>query len=127
MSRPPGQWLAPKGPPVQISCEFQKDGHAVTVPAYRLMRNIKDKKEVRPMTWVFTGSKMQDDNTYGTDPVGYIVSVLNNEFTVIDIPALAATTMETREWEPNTAVLPPTDPKVTMILEPAAKAIGSAV
>ena len=119
-----GQWLAPHGPAVQITCEFQKDGHALSVPAYRLMRNIKDKKEVRPMTWVFTGSKVLEDKTYGADPTGYIVSVLNNELTVMDIPAVVGTALDTREWEPNLALLPAADSKVTMILQPAGKEIN---
>jgi hypothetical protein len=116
------KWIAPHGPPLQITCEWKKaSGEVVRVPAYRLMRNIKDKKEARPFTWVFTGSKVMDDGKYAADAVGYLVSVLNNELTVIDVPDVAARALESREWERNVALLPAADGKATvwMIVEPA--------
>ena len=114
-------WLPPHGPPLQITCEFQKNGKSFTVPAYRLMRNLKTKKEVAPLTWVFTGSKVMEDGGYGADPAGYLISVLNNELTVIDIPVLAGRALETREWEPNLDLLPDPGQPVTLIIEPAGK------
>jgi hypothetical protein len=116
--------LPPHGPPVQIFCEWDgKDGQKVKVPAYRMMRNVKTKKEMPAMTWIFAGSHVMPDGNYAADKTGYIVSVVNFELTVIDIPELASNANETLEWEVNPDVAPPKDTKVTMILEPAAKVI----
>ena len=117
------KWLPPHGPPLQITCEWKdpKKGDLISVPAYRLMRFIKDKKkEIPPFSWIFAGSKIMEDGKYAADSVGYFVSVLNNELTVIDIPDLASRDIESRQLERNTDLLPPTGTEITMIVEPAA-------
>jgi hypothetical protein len=88
-----------------------------------MMRNVKTKKEMPAMTWIFAGSHVMPDGVYAADKTGYIVSVVNFELTVIDIPELASNSNETLEWEVNPDVAPPKNTKVTMILEPAAKVI----
>ena len=113
------KWFPPHGPPLNISCEFQKDGKLVHVPAYRMMRNLKTKKEMRPMTWIFVGSKVMQDGNYAADVTGYVVSVVNFELTLIDIPDLASSANETLEWEINWDVAPKGGTPVTMIIEPA--------
>ena len=117
------QWLAPHGPPLEMTCEFEKGGKQYVVPANRVMRNNKTKKEVEPMTWIYTGSKVMEDGRYGADEAGYLISVLNNELSVIDIPVLAGRSTNTREWELNTDLLPPPGSKVTLVIEPAGKVI----
>jgi len=117
------KWLPPHGPPLQISCQFEKNGKPFVVPAYRLMRNVKTRKEVPPMTWVFTGSKVMEDGNYAADVTGYLLSVLNNELTVIDIPSLASRALESREWEPNTDLLPARGSAIWLIIEPAGKEV----
>lgn len=117
------RWLPPHGPPLQISCQFDKGGKSYDIPAYRLMRNNKTKKEVPAMTWIFTGSKIMEDGQYGADPAGYLVSVLNNELSVIDISVLAGRALETREWEPNADLLPAPGSKITLTFEPAGKVV----
>lgn len=113
------KWLPPHGPPLQISVQFEKDGKQVTLPAYRLMRDMKTKREMPPMTWIFAGSRMMPGDVYAADRTGYIVSVVNFDFTVIDIPALASNANETLHWQANLDLLPPKGTKVTMIVEPA--------
>jgi hypothetical protein len=113
-------WLPPSGAPVDIWFEYQKDGRAMKLPAYRWMRDIKSKKEAEPMTWVFTGSKIEEDNTYGADATGSLIGVINNELSVLDVPALKSRAMEARDYERNGDLLPPTGTAVTMILSPAA-------
>ena len=64
---------------MDIWFEYQKDGKDMKVPAYRWMRDVKTKKEAPPMTWVFTGSKVEDDNSYAANATGCLVGVINNE------------------------------------------------
>ena len=115
------KWQPPHGPPVQIFCEWKKGEELIRVPAYRLMVNRKTRKEAPPFTWVFTGSKMMEDGKYAADAVGYLVSVLNNELTVIDIPEVAGRDLETREWDRNGALLPAVGTKIWMVIEAAGK------
>ncbi len=113
------KWSPPQGPPLQIHAEWEKDGKTVSVPAYRLMRDSKTKKPMRAMTWVFVGSKQMKDGTYAADATGYIISVVNFDLTVIDIPDLASNANETLEWERNPDTAPPGGTKVTLVIEPA--------
>ena len=115
------KWLPPHGPPLQISVQFEKDGQSVTLPAYRLMRDVKTRREMPPMTWIFAGSRMMSGDVYAADKTGYIVSVVNFDFTVIDIPELASNANETLHWQTNVELMPPKGSKVTMIIEPAGK------
>jgi hypothetical protein len=116
------KWIAPQGPPVHISCEWQtKDGQTTSVPAHRMMRNVKSKKAMPALTWVFAGSRMMEDGKYAADTTGYVVSVVNFDLTLIDIPELASSSNETLEWEFNPEVCPPKGTTVWMVLEPAGK------
>ena len=115
------KWIPPHGPPLQISVQFEKDGKPLTLPAYRVMRDAKTKREMPPMTWIFAGSRMMPGDVYAADRTGYVVSVVNFDYTVIDIPALASNANETLHWQANLDLLPPRGTKVTMIIEPAGK------
>jgi hypothetical protein len=113
------RWLPPHGPPIQIHCEFERDGQTVSVPAYRMMRNLKTREEMPPLTWIFAGSRVMPDGNYAADVVGYLVSIVNFDLTVIDVPKLASSANETLEWETNFDLVPTRGTKVTMIIEPA--------
>ncbi|MBV8782365.1 MAG: hypothetical protein JO353_13290 [Phycisphaerae bacterium] len=113
------KWFPPHGPPLHISVEYQKDGKTVDLPANRLMRSVKTKRDMPPMTWIFAGSRVLDDGTYGADPTGYVVSICNFDLCLIDVPALVSSANETLEWERNPDTVPPTGTPVTMIIEPA--------
>src|SRR5690242_1579598 len=52
------KWMPPQGPPLQITMQYEKDGKAVSAPAWRWMRDVKTKKPAPPFTWVFTGSRV---------------------------------------------------------------------
>jgi hypothetical protein len=112
-------WLPPSGPPVDIWFEYQKNGKQMKLPAYRWMRDVQSKKEAPPMAWVFTGSKVMNDHSYAADASGSLVSVINNERAVLDVPALKSGAIESREYERNSELMPPTGTAVTMILSPA--------
>ena len=116
------KWLPPQGPPLSITLEWQKDGKTVSVPAYRCMRDLKTKAEMKPLHWVFCGSRVMDDGEFAADVTGYVVSVVNFDLTLIDIPEVASNSNELLEWQRNPDVAPPAMTKVTMVIEPAANA-----
>ncbi|MGB7157411.1 MAG: YdjY domain-containing protein [Tepidisphaeraceae bacterium] len=116
------KWLPPHGPPLQISIEYEQGGKKVSIPAYRWMRDIKSKKPMPPMTWIFAGSRVMEDGKYAADVTGYVVSVVNFDLTLIDIPDLASNANESLQWERNPDLMPPAGTKVTMVIEPAGAA-----
>jgi hypothetical protein len=116
------KWLPPQGPPLHISLEWEKDGKTVSVPAYRCLLDIKTKKEVGPFNWVFAGSREGPDGSFGADVTGYVVSVVNFDYSLIDIPQVASNSNELLELRRNPAVAPPGKTKVTMVIEPAGNA-----
>src|SRR5947207_2327860 len=118
------KWFPPHGPPLNISCEFIKDGKTVKVPAYRMMRELHTKKTMPPITWLFTGSRQMPDGTYAADATGYIISTVNFELTLIDVPQLASSANETLEWIANNDVVPKAGTRVEMIIEPAGPGIA---
>jgi hypothetical protein len=116
------KWLPPHGPPLQISIEYEQGGKTISIPAYRWMRDIKSKKPMPPMTWIFAGSRVMEDGKYAADVTGYVVSVVNFDLTLIDIPDLASNANESLQWERNPDLMPPAGTKVTMVIEPAGAA-----
>ena len=112
-------WLPPHGPPLQITMEYEQNGKPMSVPAYRWMRDIRAKKPMPPLTWIFSGSRVMNDGKYAADVTGYVISVVNFDLTMIDIPDLASNSNETLLWERNADVMPPAGTKVTMLIEPA--------
>lgn len=111
-------WLPPHGPPLSISAEFVKDGKTVRVPAARLMRSIHDKKSMPQHPFIFAGSRVAPDGTYAADVTGYVVSIVNFDLSMIDVPELASNANETLEWEIDKDAAPPAGTPVTMIIEP---------
>jgi hypothetical protein len=116
------KWLPPHGPPLQIHMEYEKDGKPVSVPANRWMRNVRTKQPMPNTTWIFAGSRVMNDGNYAADSTGYLVSVVNFDMTVIDIPELASKDNESLEWERNPDAVPAAGTKVTMVLQPAGPA-----
>ena len=115
------KWIPPHGPPLDLVVRFERDKRTIELPAYRLMRDIKSKKEMPPLTWIFTGSRVMENGVYAADQTGYLVSVVNFDLTVIDIPKLASSANETLEWEINKDLAPPGGTPVTLIITPAAQ------
>jgi hypothetical protein len=124
-SKAADKWLPPHGPPLHIHMEYLKDGKLVSEPANRWMRDIKTKKLMPRTTWIFAGSRVMPDGNYAADSTGYLVSVVNFDMTVIDIPDLASANNETLEWERNPETVPKAGTKVTMVIEPAGPAAGN--
>ncbi len=110
--------IPPSGPPLRISVEFEKDGKTIHALAQHWLRDDKTKREPPHFGWVFAGSRVMPDGKYAADMTGYIVSVVNFDLTMIDVPELASSANETLEWERNPDVAPKGGTKVTMIIEP---------
>jgi hypothetical protein len=113
------RWIPPQGPPLQIAMEYQKDGKTVNVPSWTWMRDVKTKKTAPAFTWVFTGSRVMPDGKYAADVTGYLISIVNFDLTVIDVPQLASSSNELLEWERNPDTTPKAGTKVTMVIEAA--------
>src|SRR5829696_4919118 len=106
--------------------EYLKDGKLVSELASRWMRDIKTKKPMPRTTWIFAGSRVMPDGTYAADSTGYLISVVNFDMTVIDIPELASANNESLEWERNPETVPKPGTKVTMVISPAGGDPGGA-
>ena len=113
------KWIPPQGPPLQIAMEYEKDGKTISDPAWKWMRDVHGKKPAPPFTWVFTGSRVMPDGKYAADVTGYLVSIVNFDLTVIDVPELASSSNDLLEWERNPDVTPKAGTKVWMVIEPA--------
>ena len=113
------RWIPPQGPPLHITMEWEADGKKNVMPAWKWMRDVKSKKTAPPFTWVFTGSRVMPDGKYAADVTGYLISVVNFDLTVIDIPQLASSSNDLLEWERNPDVTPKAGTPVTMVIEPA--------
>ena len=110
------QFLPPSGPPIRVEVEWQQDGRLVRERAGRLIRDVRTGRPMPNQPFVFVGSKFTDDGQYAADLTGQVVSLVNFEFTTIDVPRLASNANETLEWETNPDVAPPAGTPVTMIL-----------
>jgi hypothetical protein len=118
------KWLPPHGAPLHLSVEFVRDGKTLKWPIDWLIRAIRTKEPAPPMTFIFDGSHITEDGTYGADATGYVVALCNREFTMIDVPEMVSSAMESREWEPNPNTLPQTGTPMTLIIEPGAAEPG---
>lgn len=116
------KWIPPQGPPLSIVLEWEKDGKTVATPAYRCMRNLRTKAEMKPQHWVYCGSRVMEDGEFAADVTGYVVSIVNFDLTLIDLPEVKSNSNELLEWQRNPDVAPPAKTKVIMVIEPAGKA-----
>ena len=66
-----------------------------------MMRSVKTKQQMPALYWVFDGSRLLPDGRYAADLTGYVVSIVNFDLTMIDVPELASNANETLEWEYN--------------------------
>lgn len=115
------KWSPPEGPPLHLSVEYEKGGKTLTYPANRWLRDLKTKKSPGSFTWVFTGSRVMPDGKFAADMTGYVVSIVNFDLTLIDIPELKSSANETLEFERNPDLMPKTGTTVWMIIEPVGK------
>ena len=113
------KWIPPRGAPLHIDVEYGKGGKTVITPAYRLIRDVKTKKEPAAFAWVFCGSRVMPDGKYAADVTGYLLTVCNFDLTVIDVPALVSSSNETLEWERDPTTTPKAGTTVWLVISAA--------
>lgn len=116
------RWAAPSGPALKITCQFLRDGKLVSMPATRLMRLASSKKTAPDHPWIFCGSRVAEQGAYAADITGDVISVVNFQHTVIDVPDLKSERNESLELEVNPDVAPKRDTTVWLIIEPQPRA-----
>lgn len=112
------KWLPPHGPPLAISLEYTKDGVMTRVPAGKFIREVRTQKPAPAFTWVFTGSRVMEDGVYAADVTGYVVTMVNFELSLIDVPKIAGEVQETLEWEVDPVSVPAVGTPMTLIIQP---------
>src|SRR5688572_19560258 len=112
------QWIPPSGPPVRIEVEWEENGQTIRRSAGELMRNMKTGEAMPSHPWVFAGSELGPNGEYGADVTGQLVSIVNFEYTTLDVPRIASNANETLEWEINKEKMPPEGAQVWMVLTP---------
>lgn len=112
-------WTPPYGPPIRVRAEYTSaDGTKHVIPATRLLRHVRTHEPMKEQFWIFAGSHQRADGAYLADLTGYVVSLVNFEHTLIDVPELVSASNETLEWETNPELGLTRGQAVTMILEP---------
>lgn len=111
------RWVPPTGDAMNIEAQFTEHGKTVRMNACDLMRNIKTHKPMPHHPWIFAGSRVIN-GTYTADVNGYLITVVNFDWSVIDIPAVASNSNATLQWERNPATAPPAGAIVTLIISP---------
>jgi hypothetical protein len=121
------KFVAPSGDKVKVTLLFEKKGKWVSLPAQKMIRHAKTKKDLE-FDWVFAGSRLYknpDDSNgvpiYLANNDGAYISISNVMTAMLDLPVDSPKSLENRIYEPNTPNIPPLDTSVTIILEPAAK------
>lgn len=113
------QWLPPHGPPLELQVSWKDaDGKEQRVPIGKLIRDDESKKPMPAQPFVFVGSKTLDDGRYAADLTGYVVSLVNFDLSLIDVPELASNANETLGWETNLDAMPPAETPMTLIIRP---------
>jgi hypothetical protein len=108
--------IPPRGQALDLQVEATREGKAVREPAAAWMREVNTKKPPESFTWVFAGSRTMPDGTYAADVTGQVVSVVNFDYSMIDVPRVASNANETLEWEYNPDRVPKKGTKVTLVI-----------
>jgi hypothetical protein len=102
---------------LELFVKWQEQDREVVRPAASLIRNLRTKQHIPEIHWVFSGSRVMPDGTYAADITGQIVSLVNFEMAVLDVPALASSANESLAWETDLMALPPPGTPVTLVMQ----------
>ena len=94
------RWIPPTGDAMQIDAQFLQKGKSIRINACDLMRDIKTHRSMPHTPWIFAGSRVVN-GTYTADVTGYLLTVVNFDWSVIDVPALRSNSDATLQWERN--------------------------
>jgi hypothetical protein len=111
------RWIPPTGDAMQIDAQFLQKGKSIRINACDLMRDIKTHRSMPHTPWIFAGSRVVN-GTYTADVTGYLLTVVNFDWSVIDVPALRSNSDATLQWERNPQMSPPIGARVTLIISP---------
>ncbi len=116
----------PSGTTIKVTVLYQKKGLEITAPAQSWVRDLKTQKEMT-YDWVFAGSQLfpnpLDDKAPPTyyanqDGEGTLLTLVNFESAVMDLPINSLKGWNNQEYEPFTERIPPEGTAVSVILEP---------
>ncbi|MFQ5430820.1 MAG: YdjY domain-containing protein [Phycisphaerae bacterium] len=116
----------PSGDPVDVLVSYVADGKHVEQPACEWMWDLGRRAPMRPTHWLFTGSRRSSDGRFTADVEGTVVTVVNFDTAVLSLPESHSESNAELWLSARTAVIPPVGTAVTLILRPAAHAIGAA-
>lgn len=108
--------IPPHGQALDLFVETIRDGKPTREPAASWIRELNTKKPPESFPWVFAGSRTMPDGTYAADVTGQMISVVNFDYSQIDVPKIASNANETLEWEYNPDKVPAKGTKVTLII-----------
>lgn len=113
-----------EGDPIDILIRFTKDGKTVTVEPRDLVLDLRSKRRIEGTPWVFYGSiffkdpAAKDREIYLADAESWLIGILGDTASVIDLPRDAAGKYGALEIDRQAA--PPKGTKATVIIRPAA-------
>ncbi|MBL8891700.1 MAG: c-type cytochrome [Planctomycetaceae bacterium] len=117
-----GEFQAATGAKIRIDVQWKgEDGQLKSMPARRMVRSIRDKKEL-DMDWVFGGSLMYKDPETGREQYlaegGELICVSNFGTATMDLPTPSPEAAANQMFEANTDQIPPLGTPVRLILTP---------
>ncbi|MEL7239063.1 MAG: YdjY domain-containing protein [Planctomycetota bacterium] len=118
------RYTPPSGPPMTVSLEWTENGELRRERVGRLLKSLETGNARRPQPFVFVGSTMYDTGDggqmYAADATGQIVSLVNFESPVVDVPALKSNDNATLEWVIDFDAAPRPGTPVMLVLTPIA-------
>ncbi|MFN4260297.1 MAG: YdjY domain-containing protein [Gemmataceae bacterium] len=113
----------PRGTPVKVFLQYEKDGKRQRIAAQKWIRDVKTNQEMTS-DWVFTGSRLipnPDDpmsQPYYLANDGDVICVSNMPGALLDVPIRSSREAAELLFEAFTERIPPEDTQVIVILEP---------
>lgn len=116
------QFQAATGTKIRIEVQWKgEDGKLTSIPARRMVRSIREKKEL-DMDWVFGGSLIYKDPETGREQYlaegGELICVSNFGTATMDLPTPSPEAAANQMFEANTDLIPPLGTPVRLILIP---------
>ncbi|NLE61755.1 MAG: hypothetical protein GX616_25650 [Planctomycetes bacterium] len=110
-----------RGDPVEIEVRYVSDGRTHREPIEKWMRRAKpgDKpgngSDLPPQPWIFAGSYMTEEGTFGADPEGTVIAVVEFGSSIIALPDYHSDSNAELWLVPNTERIPPLYTRCTLV------------
>src|SRR5262249_1524668 len=117
------KYVAPTGPRIKVTLEYEDKGKKVSVPAQQWIRDQKTGKDL-DVDWVFAGSRLVDNPLDPKAPPFYlandgdVICVSNFEGALLDLPIGSPNLDAERNCEADSERIPARGTPVVIILEP---------